>query len=142
MGTNTTYTGGCHCGALSMEFHSSKPLAPRACDCSFCRKHGVRSVSDADGRAVIRHMATRPAQRYRFGLKTADFFICPTCGVYVAAVIEVEGKWYSVLNLNAFDDFHADIEAEPMCYDGESVADRTARRCRVWTPTQVLKTGS
>jgi hypothetical protein len=133
-----THSGACHCGALTVEFRSTKPLAPRACDCSFCRKHGVRSVSDADGRTIIRFAGDREPVRYRFGLKTAEFFICRTCGVYVAAIIDIEGQNYSVLNLNAFDDPHTDLEAVSMSYGGENVADRTERRSRVWTPTEVL----
>jgi hypothetical protein len=132
------HTGGCHCGLLAFEFHSSKPLTPRACDCSFCRKHGVRSVSDADGRAIIRLESDGAALRYRFGLATADFLICGTCGVYVAAVIDIENKCYSVLSLNAFADPHLDIDATPMSYDGETVGSRAERRQRVWTPTEVL----
>lgn len=135
MASEVTHTGGCHYGALRIEFHTSRPLTPRACDCSFCRKHGARSVSDADGRAVIR--ATRQPLRYRFGVKTADFLICQSCGVYVAAVIEVDGTCCSVLNLNSFDDPHADIAATPMCYEGETTMARTERRRRVWTPTEM-----
>lgn len=130
------YSGSCHCGALTIAFHSAKPLAPRACDCSFCRKHAARSVSDPDGRAVIRFGPGREPARYRFGIRTAEFLICPVCGVYAAAVIDVEGRLYSVLNLNTFDDPHVDVEAVPMSYEGESVTDRTERRRRVWTPTQ------
>src|SRR5688500_12152117 len=104
MALEKIHTGKCHCGALSFEFHSSRPLAPRACDCSFCRKQGARSVSDTDGRAIIRIAAGQEPLRYRFGKKTADFLICPKCGVYVGAVIDVEGTTYAVLNLNTFDD--------------------------------------
>lgn len=138
MTQQVAHGGGCHCGALRVEFRSAKPLAPRACDCSFCRKHGVRSVSDADGLASIHITAGHEPLRYRFGLKTADFLICSVCGVYVAAVIAIEGQTYSVLNLNAFDNPHADIAAVPMSYEGEGIADRTERRRRVWTPTKVL----
>lgn len=132
------YRGSCHCGALTIEFHSAKPLAPRACDCSFCRKHAARSVSDSNGQAMIRTESGGEPLRYGFGMKTADFLICPICGVYVGAVIEVQGKTYSVLNLNAFDDPHENIEARPMSYGGESVESRTERRRLVWTPTQLL----
>jgi hypothetical protein len=134
----TIHAGSCHCGALTLEFHSAKPLAPRACDCSFCRKHGARSVSDPDGHATIRSAAGRDPLRYRFGLKTADFLICSRCGVYVAAVIDIEGQSYSVLNLNTFEDSHSEIPGQPMSYEGESAEDRTERRRRVWTPTQIL----
>jgi hypothetical protein len=132
------HKGSCHCGAISLSFRSAKPLAPRACSCTFCRKHGARSVSDPDGRAVIVWLPEMQPIRYRFGLGTADFLICPVCGVYVASVIDVGGELYSVLNLNAFDDPRLELAGTPMNYDGESVEDRTARRRRVWTPTELV----
>ena len=95
-------------------------------------------MSDADGRATIRFAGDREPIRYRFGVKTADFFVCRTCGTYVAAVIDIEGQNYSVLNLNAFDDPHTNAEAVSKSYGGESVVDRAERRRRVWTPTEVL----
>jgi hypothetical protein len=134
---DVSHTGGCHCGALSLAFHSAKPVAPRACGCSFCRRHGVRSVSDNEGRALIQWEPGVEPIRYRFGLRTADFLICPACGIYVAAVIGTADGLYAVLNLNAFDDPHLDIAATPMDYEGESVEQRQARRRRVWTPTEL-----
>jgi len=128
------HAGGCHCGALSVEFHTGKPLAPRACDCSFCRNHGARSVSDPEGQAIIGGAPLR----YRFGMKTADFLVCPACGIYVGAVIEVDGAHYSVLNLNAFDDPRHDLADKPMSYGGESAEERTERRRRMWTSTELL----
>jgi hypothetical protein len=95
-------------------------------------------VSDCDGHAIIRIAAGHTSLRYRFGLKTADFLICGRCGVYVAAVIDIEGQRYSVLNLNAFEDSHSELSGQPMSYEGESAEDRNDRRRRVWTPTQIL----
>jgi hypothetical protein len=131
------HKGRCHCGALSVEFHSDKPFAPRACGCSFCRKHSAISVSDPDGRAIIRHARNRAPLAYRFGLKTADFLICPTCGVYVGAVIEIGGRLYSVVNLNIFENVDVPAAATPMSYDAESTEDRIGRREKVWTPTSI-----
>ena len=87
---------------------------------------------------TVRKSGDREPIRYRFGLTTADFLICRTCGVYVAAIIDIEGQNYSVLNLNAFEHPHTDVEAVSTSYGGESVTDRTERRRRVWTPTQIL----
>jgi hypothetical protein len=82
------FGGGCHCGALTVTFESSRPAASierRACQCSFCRSHSALTVSDADG--ALRIDADPAALvRYRFGLKTADFLICARCGVYVGAI--------------------------------------------------------
>ena len=135
------HNGSCHCGAIAVEFQSSKPFAPRACGCSFCRKHGAISVSDPDGRTIIRHPGDRAPLAYRFGLKTADFLICPTCGVYIGAVIDVAGQLYSVVNLNIFEISGAPLAATPMSYDTESTEDRIGRRERVWTPTAIEAIG-
>jgi hypothetical protein len=136
-----SYSGGCHCGAISLRFLSARPLAPRACGCSFCRKHGARSVSDPDGFALISWSPDRPPIHYRFGLGSADFLICAICGVYVAAVVEIGGDLHSVLNLSTFDEPRLDLAGTPMDYEGERVEDRTERRRRVWTPTELQAKG-
>ena len=41
--------GGCHCGKLKVEFETGidpADFSPRACDCSFCTKHGAAYISD------------------------------------------------------------------------------------------------
>ena len=131
------HLGGCHCGALRVEYETNAPLAPRACQCSFCRKHHARSVSDPDGSAVI--ALGREAIRYRFGTGSADFLICGRCGVYVGVVQDIDGQLYAVLNLTAFDDPHEHVPDEPMRYDGETPDDRAARRRARWTPAQIVE---
>ena len=46
------YEGGCHCGNLRVAFRTAldpAQMAPRACQCAFCRKHATGAVSDPDG---------------------------------------------------------------------------------------------
>jgi len=131
------YHGGCHCGALRLVFRSAKPLGPRACGCTFCRKHGGRWVSDAGGSAAIRWDAAIEPTRYRFGSATAAFLLCPRRGSCVAAVDDGDAGRIAVLNLNAFDDPHLEIVASPMDYEGENLADRRGRRQARWTPTDL-----
>ena len=58
----------------------------RACQCTFCRKHGAHNVTDRDGHLVVR--ARRDDLiRYQFGTRGCDFLLCRRCGVYVAAVV-------------------------------------------------------
>ena len=131
------YLGRCHCGALSVEFETGKLLAPRECQCSFCRKHHARSVSDPAGSAVI---ALGPeAVRYRFGTQSGEFLLCGRCGVYLGAAQEIDGRLYAVLNLTAFDDPHEGLAGEPMNYDGETGESRTARRRTRWTPARIVE---
>ena len=128
-------TGRCHCGALSLEFESGAALAPRACQCGFCRRHGARTVSDPQGSAVL--TLGPETIRYRFGTGTTDFLICGRCGVYVGAASEIGGALFATLNLNAFDDPRLDLPAAPVRYDGEDAGARAARRRARWTPARV-----
>ena len=66
--------GACHCGAIRVEFETAAPLAPRACQCSFCRKHGARTVSDPEGTAELR--LAPETLRYRFASRAADYLLC------------------------------------------------------------------
>jgi len=135
---NHTLTGACHCGALHVTFETPTPLAElplRACQCSFCRKHGVLSTSDPAGRAVFKVDSPEALQRYRFGTKTAETLICRHCGIYLAATVAIDGALYAVINVNAFDDRTAFERApEAMNYEGESAEQRIARRRMKWTP--------
>ena len=48
--------GRCHCGNLGFELETERTwetIAPRECDCSFCRAHATRCVSDPAGRASV-----------------------------------------------------------------------------------------
>lgn len=127
--------GACHCGAIRIEFDTEARLAPRACQCSFCRRHGARTVSDPEGSAVLR--LGPETLHYRFGTGTTDFVICGRCGIYVGAVTEIDGAAYATLNLNAFDDPRLDLASEPASYEGEEATAKAERRRRNWTPARL-----
>jgi len=127
-----SYRGSCHCGAVRVSFETAKPLAPRACQCSFCRKHGARSVSDPDGSASIEW--TLEPLRYRFASRAADYLVCARCGVYVGAVTGAPAGAIATLNLNAFDDPSLDLTASPVSYEGETSEQKEERRRSRWTP--------
>ena len=129
------YVGRCNCGVLCFRFETEAPLAPRACQCGFCRKHNARTVSDPGGSTVL--ALGDDVTRYRFGSGTTDFLICPRCGVYVGAAAELDGRLYVTLNLNAFDDPRLDLEAQPVSYEGENAAAKAARRSAHWTPARL-----
>lgn len=129
------HQGGCHCGAIRFAFETDKPLAPRACQCGFCRKHNARTVADSGGSAVL--TLGPETVRYRFGSKTTDFLLCGRCGVYAGAAVELDGRCYVTLNLNAFDDPRLDLEAAPVSYDGEDADAKADRRRGRWTPARL-----
>ena len=84
---------------------------------------------------VIRIAVGGNLHKYRFALRTADFYICRTCGTYLGAVLsDADGIWSTVnLRLSAVN-----FAAEPVSYGGEDEAVRIARRKRVWTPTRII----
>ena len=131
------HAGSCHCGAVRVRFDSEAPLAPRACQCGFCRKHGARTVSDPAGAAEIA-WKLEPID-YRFASRAADYLICARCGIYVAAVAELGGRTFATLNLNAFDDPRPDLAAEPVSYAAETAEEKSERRRRRWTPARVQR---
>jgi hypothetical protein len=135
-----TWHGGCHCGALGFEFRTA--LAPsawsiRACQCSFCLKHGGVYTSDPAGSVRFAHREPKLMCRYRFGHKTADFVFCGRCGGYLGAVTEEEGRELAVLNIHALDPRPQGLPAaQPMSYEGETGGDRESRRSKRWTPVK------
>ncbi len=136
----TAYRGQCHCGAVGFEYRTEVPTAQwpvRACQCSFCLKHGGVYTSDPAG--SVRFTYTDPARvtRYRFGQETADFVFCGRCGGYLGAITEEDSKKLAVLCIRALDPQPADLPApQPMSYEGETKDDRNSRRSARWTPVE------
>lgn len=129
--------GGCHCGALTVEYETTLPVAEwtlRECGCTFCRRHRSRNTTDPGGR--LRIVAEREQlSRYSFGLRTSEFFVCRRCGVYVACVMD---DALGTLNVEALDEAARLTQAaQPVDYDGESRESRVERRRQRWTPTTV-----
>jgi hypothetical protein len=140
------FEGGCHCGNLSFVFEASAGLdvlGLRADMCSFCRAHGARNTSDPNGTMRIAVRDGSLLERYRFGLKTADFLICGICGVYIGALLEDgEGGWFTV-NVNTFRNAPPlDFPMVPHDFDAEDVPARIARRKARWTPVAEFRIGA
>ncbi len=138
----TILRGACHCGQIEVSFETAMPVDAiplRACGCSFCRRHGTKAVADPTGRLTIIAPASG-LQRYRFGLRTADYLVCRNCGVYVAAVISGQGQRRGTLNVAGTGvSALRDRPAEPVHYDDEDVGQRRARRFSSWTPCEVVE---
>ncbi|HEY3645163.1 MAG TPA: aldehyde-activating protein [Gammaproteobacteria bacterium] len=136
------HAGSCHCANLRFEFETE--LAPealplRACQCSFCRRQGALSTSDPRGRIRLEVAEPEQLQRYRFGLGITDFLVCRRCGVYLLAMMDIDGEPYAVLNANALECRAAMTGAiSPMEYAGEDQAARLARRKQRWTPVAAV----
>jgi len=137
--------GGCHCGNIRILYNTGvKPedARPRACQCAFCRKHNTAAVSDPSGDLTITVGDGDKLSRYRFGLKAADFLICKTCGVYVAAFMPDpdDANGFATLMSAALDERARYGEARSTSYSGEDEAGRRQRRREKWTPAR-LETG-
>lgn len=139
----TTYSGGCHCGNIRLNFSTRidpSALEIRACQCSFCVRHGSRAASDPKGRIVISVEDMARLQVYRFGLRTADYLLCRECGVYVAAICGDDDEHATaIVIVNALDERHRfSREAVAVSFDTESREQRLARRRGAWTPVEIL----
>ena len=79
MGDLTTYTGGCHCGAVRYRV-AAKLEGAMTCNCSICQKTGTMltfvpaaSFELLSGQQVLTD--------YQFGRKSIHHLFCSTCGV-------------------------------------------------------------
>jgi len=136
----STYSGGCHCSALSFTYRTELPVeqwSVRACQCSFCLAHAAISTSDPAGLLTFIVNDPEALRRYRFGLRTADFLLCARCGVYVGAQIETEHGAFGIINTRALASLPAALGTlKPADYAREDVARRIARRETHWTPME------
>ena len=137
----TTYPGSCHCGAIRIALTSDKkPEEMRVgrCACSFCRRHGARTMGDPSG-AVEFRSAPNALLRYRFGLGITDYLLCASCGAYVGAVMPEGTGAIGIVNVNSLDIRDTFDAAPPLHhYDGEDEARRRSRRRKFWMPATVI----
>jgi hypothetical protein len=131
-----TYAGACHCRNIEVRLESDKRVAElplRGDTCSFCAKHHAMYTSDPAGEA---HLSVRDASllgRYRFGHMTADFLVCKSCGVFVAAYMP--DPPLAVINVHALEARADFLKNELVVVDleTESVEERLSRRRARWT---------
>src|SRR3954451_19001839 len=99
--TTHKLTGHCHCNQMTIELSTSvtpDELPLRACQCSFCRRHGAATTSHPMSRLQI-EAAPGSVNHYRFGRRVADILLCGECGVYVASTIEADGRLLATLHV-------------------------------------------
>ncbi len=132
-----TYSGGCHCGNISVGFETEKPipdLGTRFCTCTYCQKQNARYASDPEGLIRLAYKDADNLVRYRFGTGQADFISCRQCAVYVGAVASRDDQARMVLNINTLDEGRRFQMPEDFDYDGEEPDARKARWFTRWTP--------
>jgi hypothetical protein len=130
--------GGCHCGNIT--FHLTwdpepREIPARACDCTFCTKHGGVWTSNPKGALRVEVKEPARVSKYEFGTRTATFHICSSCGVVPLVTSELDGRTYAVVSVNAMNGLDpALIKRAPISFDGEALASRLERRKRSWIP--------
>ena len=127
------HRGGCHCGRLAFEVRLTQPpsaFVPRACDCSFCRKHGAAWLSDPQGVLALR-LRGEPV-RYRQGSDQAEFVACAHCAVLVAVVSEVDGRMYAAINARTLDGPDTPAAAQPASPQSLAAEQKVERWSRLW----------
>lgn len=131
--------GTCHCGAIEAEMRLSTPIseiALRRCGCSFCRRIGALAYSDPAGQALVDADAD-DLRTYQFGQEAADFLICRTCGVFVAAVSGDEKMLRCVLNVTGLaPEIAENAKVVPLEAAGEDKTGRRTRHAAKWTPVE------
>jgi len=129
-------SGACHCGNISFKLDwqpEPKQIPARACSCSFCTKHGGVWTSCPDGSLIVRIKDARCVSVYAFGTKTAEFHVCPVCGIVPVVTSTIGEHAYAVVSVNAFEDVDGSLlQRASVSFDGEGQDDRLARRERNW----------
>jgi hypothetical protein len=137
--------GACHCGNVSFEltWEPEPPEIPaRACDCTFCVKHGGVWTSNPKGALRVKIEDPAEISPYLFGTRTATFHVCRRCGVPPLVTSEIEGRVYAVVNANTFDAAaRAKLKPSPVSFEGEDERARLGRRQRNWIADVVFKGG-
>ena len=130
--------GKCHCGNIRYTLDwpgEVSEIKVRACGCSFCVKHGGNWTSHRSAELVAEVGDGSLVSRYRFGTKTADFYVCSRCGAVPFVTSAIEGRLYAVVNVNTFEGINPSSLARAAAnFDGEGTGERLDRRKQNWIP--------
>lgn len=128
--------GRCHCGNISFRLlwePEPKEIPARACDCSFCTKHGGVWTSCNTGSLEITVADPSLVSKYRFGTKTAEFHVCARCGIAPVVTSAIDGQTYAVVSVNAFEGVDQWLlKRAPASFDAEDEKARLLRRKKNW----------
>jgi hypothetical protein len=128
--------GSCHCRNIAFELAwepDPTEIPARACTCSFCAKHGGVWTSCPTGSLKVTVEDPAAVSRYGFGTRTALFHVCSKCGIVPVVTSRISGRLYAVVSVNAFENVERSLlRTAPATFEGESEADRLARRKRNW----------
>ena len=129
--------GGCHCGALRIEFRTRlrvADIAPRACDCTFCQKHGAAYVSDPAGQLRISVSEPDALLSCRQGSEAALFRLCSRCGVLVAVTFAHDNRLFAAVNARCLDEWASLAASVPVSPQSLSPEEKKNRWVQLWIP--------
>ncbi|MFT5286906.1 MAG: hypothetical protein ACI8TQ_003081 [Planctomycetota bacterium] len=140
MNSKSTVNVQCHCGEIQLALltdNSVDELPVRRCLCGFCTSHGSVYTSDSDAKLEIRLRDPDGVSRYRnphsISEQTMFFLVRRTCGVAPAAISEIDGREYAVVNVTAVCAPPLLMEnSVDMDFDEETLEGRLARRKKTW----------
>lgn len=129
--------GSCHCAGIGISFTTARHRSdfnPRACDCTFCSKHGAAYISDPLGSLCIRLSAGEKLLEYRQGSGSASFLLCRVCGVCVGTIFtEVTGT-YGAINARCIDMAERFGRILPASPQNLSTSEKISRWRELWIP--------
>jgi len=138
--------GKCHCGNITFSLTwepDPVEIPARACDCSFCTRHGAAWTSKPDGALAVTVREPSRVNHYAFGTETADFHICARCGVVPLVTCRVEGNLYAVVNVNTLDDIDPSmLQHRPASFSEEDAAAKLSRRQQNWIGNVTITEGA
>lgn len=137
--------GSCHCGQLRIEFSTAQDPASiitRACDCSFCRKHGAAYISDPAGKLSVSENHAGALREYRQGSNKAQFLVCSHCGVLVAVIVRHDSRIYGAANAGCLDGNLELKSSTPTSPQALSPEEKLCRWLKLWVPDVVLVTAA
>jgi hypothetical protein len=119
MAETTTYTGGCHCGAVRYRVRAKLDGA-LTCNCSICSKTGTM-LAFAPAAQFELLQGAEALTDYQFGKKRLHHLFCSRCGVRsFGRGVGPDGTEMVAMNVRCLDG--VDVAALPVrAYDGRSV---------------------
>ena len=87
--------GKCHCGNIVFALDwpgSTGDVVGRACNCTFCIKHGGVWTSNPDAKLSVAFQQNAAVSKYSLGTATATFHICMRCGVVPIVTSEIANR--------------------------------------------------
>lgn len=134
--------GGCHCGRVRVLLQTAVDpplLQPRACDCSYCRRHGAGWISDPRGHLRIEATSAVDLGGYRQGSQAPLFRLCRECGVLVAVTCEDAGQLYGAVNAACLEDADRFADRMPVSPQRLPPDERRGRWLQLWVPDVVIE---